>query len=56
VEIADLSRHKNDAAWRDIAIAARNAVLLSSPFQLPASLEGKGLDFTLTLDPHDTLR
>jgi hypothetical protein len=56
VEIADLSRHKKDTAWRNIAIAARNAVLLSAPFKLPPSLEGKGLDLTLTLNPHDTLR
>lgn len=56
VEIADLSRHKKDPAYRDIAIAARNAVLLSAPFKLPARLRGKGLAFTLILNPRDTLR
>jgi TPP-dependent 2-oxoacid decarboxylase len=37
-EIADIARFHSDATYRAIALSARNAVLLSSPFALPGVL------------------
>ena len=56
VEIVDQARYKTDALYRDIAISARNAVLLSSPIKLPDGQFSDGLDVTLDLNPRDTLR
>jgi hypothetical protein len=55
-EIVDQQRFKTDARYRDIAISARNAVLLSSPFALPPGNYHDGMDMTLSLNPRDTLR
>ncbi len=56
VEVADKSRFVHDKIYRDVALSARNAVLLSAPFRLPDGAPKEGIDFTLTLNPKDTLR
>lgn len=56
VEVLDRKRYKTDASYRDIALSARNAVLLSAPFKLTDRARRSGLDFTLELNPRDTLR
>jgi hypothetical protein len=55
-EIVDQPRFKKDAAFHDIALSARNAVLLSSPFVLPNGNFIGDMDVTLVLNPRDTLR
>ena len=54
-EIVDQKRYVTDADYRSIARAARNAVILSSPFALPSDASGV-VDITLDLYPRDTLR
>ncbi|HUB85899.1 MAG TPA: hypothetical protein VL971_09415 [Rhizomicrobium sp.] len=56
VEFVELQRFKTDALYRDIAISARNAVLLSSPIKLPDGQFPSGLSVTLMLNPRDTQR
>lgn len=56
LSVEEMAAHKRDLVWTDIAISARNAVLLSAPFDLPASLSAKGYSTTLILDPRDTER
>ena len=48
-EIVDDPRHGGDADYHDLALSARNAVLLSSPLKLPPGVSIR--DITLTLDP-----
>ena len=55
-EIVDRQRAATDAGFRDVALSARNAVLLSSPLKLPAGPYGDVLDMTLKLNPKDTLQ
>jgi len=55
-EITDRHRYVTDKVFRDVALSARNAVLLSAPFKLPAGAPKDGIDFTLELNPRDTLR
>lgn len=55
-EIMDHHRYVTDKVFRDVALSARNAVLLSAPFKLPAGAPKEGIDFTLDLNPRDTLR
>ncbi len=55
IRIAGEHAHAKDLTWMDIALSARNAVILSAPFKLPAQLRRKGYRFTLTLDPRQTL-
>lgn len=55
-EIIDRARAKTDAVYRDIAIGARNAVLLSSPIPLPAGDYPKEMHFTLRLDTRAVVR
>ncbi|MBS0470494.1 MAG: hypothetical protein JSR60_05440 [Proteobacteria bacterium] len=55
-EILDRERYTKDALYRDIALSARNAVLLSSPLTLPATSFGDQIELTLNLNPRDTLR
>jgi hypothetical protein len=55
-EIIDQQRFKTDAAYREIALSARNAVLLSSPFALPPGDYHDGMDMILSLNPRETLR
>lgn len=55
-EIVDSARAAVDKAYRNVAISARNAVLLSSPFTLPAGHYESVMTVTLLLNPKDTLR
>jgi hypothetical protein len=55
-EILDRERYATDAIFRDIAISARNAVLLSSPLTMPPGDYPDVLDVTLRLNPRDTQR
>jgi hypothetical protein len=55
-EILDRERYTRDALYRDVALSARNAVLLSSPLTLPDGAFGDRIEVTLNLNPRDTLR
>lgn len=55
-DIVEQARAKTDALYRDIAIGARNAVLLSSPIALPAGDYPKEMHFTLVMDTRAVLR
>jgi hypothetical protein len=55
-DIVEQARAKTDAVFRDIAIGARNAVLLSSPVPLPAGDYPKEMHFTLLMDTRAVLR
>ncbi|MDR3528247.1 MAG: hypothetical protein P4L57_13310 [Rhizomicrobium sp.] len=55
-EIVEQGRAKTDAYYRDIAIGARNAVLLSSPIGLPPGDYPKEMHFVLKLDTRAILR
>jgi hypothetical protein len=55
VEIVDDARYATDALYHDIALRARNAVILSSPFSLPQGHD-EVTDVTLVLNPRDTFR
>jgi outer membrane biosynthesis protein TonB len=50
-EIVDDPRHGADPDYHDLALSARNAVLLSSPLNLPPGRYESVKDITLTLDP-----
>lgn len=52
--IMEEARTKIDAMYRDIALSARNAVILSSPIALPPGDYPRTMHFTLDLDPEDT--
>jgi len=54
-EIVDRRRYATDAVYRQIAMSARNAVLLSSPIQLPPGNYPAETEVTLRLDPRDAL-
>ncbi len=55
-KIVEQARAKTDALYRDIAIGARNAVLVSSPIKLPPGDYPKEMHFTLMLDTRAVLR
>jgi len=55
-EIIELGRAKSDVVYRDIAIGARNAVLLSSPIALPPGDYPKEMRFTLRMDTRAVVR
>ncbi len=55
-QIVEAARAKTDAVYRDIAIGARNAILLSSPIVLPAGDYPKEMHFTLMMDTRAVLR
>jgi hypothetical protein len=55
-DIVEQARIKLDAVYRDIALSARNAVILSSPIALPHADLPAVMHFTLDLDPKDTQR
>jgi hypothetical protein len=55
-EIVESARAAKDKIYRDVAISARNAVLLSSPIELPAGRYESVMELTLLLNPKDTLR
>ena len=54
-EIVDTARAA-DPDFREIAVSARNAVLLSSPIALPAGHYQAVMDMVLYLNPKDALR
>ena len=55
-EIVESTRAKTDVIYRDVAIGARNAVLLSSPIPLPAGDYPKEMHFTLNMDTRAVVR
>jgi hypothetical protein len=55
-EIVRDAHFATDKAYQDIALSARNAVLLSSPFALPSGHHSDVMDFTLILNTADALR
>jgi hypothetical protein len=55
-EIVDTTRFANDPVWRDFALSARNAALLSSPINLPSGQRVGPVDVILRLEPRDLLR
>jgi hypothetical protein len=55
-EIVDMQRYRVDPVFRDVALSARNAVLLSSPVPLPAGNYADVMSMTLNFDPHDALQ
>jgi hypothetical protein len=55
-EIVDMQRYRTDPIFRDVALSARNAVLLSSPVPLPAGNYAEVMSMTLNFDPHDALQ
>jgi hypothetical protein len=52
-EIVDKHRYATDAVYRQIAMSARNAVILSSPISLPPGNYPASTEMTLKLDPRD---
>lgn len=55
-DIVEVERAKHDVAYRDVALSARNAALLSSPIPLPPGDYPKTMRMTLSLNPRDVLR
>ena len=55
-EIVRDTRFAADKAYQDIALSARNAVLLSSPFALPSGHYADVMELTLSLNTADALR
>lgn len=53
-EIVDRKRYQTDAVFREIALSARNAVILSSPFTLPPGRYREVMNMVITFDPRDT--
>jgi len=54
--IMEEARSKADVLYRDIALSARNAVILASPVALPPGDYPRTMHFTLDLDPKNTQR
>ena len=54
-ELIDTPRSA-DPAYQEIALSARNAVLMSSPFALPPGHYRGVMDLVIDLNPRDTLR
>lgn len=55
-EIVDMLRYRIDPVFRDVALSARNAVLLSSPVPLPAGNYPEQMEMTLNFNPRDALQ
>lgn len=55
-EVDDMARFNSDKTYRAIALSARNAVLLSSPFVLPGGPYSDRMVFTLSLNTKEALR
>ena len=53
---ASKHRHATDAVFRQIAMSAKNAVLLSSPILLPAGNYPAQTEMTIQLNPRDAMR
>jgi len=54
-EIIDKHRYATDAAFRQIAMSARNAILLASPINLPVGHYPPETAMTINLNPRDVL-
>jgi len=54
-EVVESPRFHTDKIYREIALSARNAVILSSPLALPAGNYAPVFAVTILLDPRDTL-
>jgi hypothetical protein len=54
-EIVDKNRYATDKAFHQIAMSARNAILLASPIALPPGHYAPETAMTLHLDPRDVL-
>lgn len=50
-EIVDDPRYRSDSAYRDFALSARNAVLMSSPIAVPAEAYEIAKDIVVDFDP-----
>jgi outer membrane biosynthesis protein TonB len=55
-EIVDDPSHSNDAAYRSLALSARNAALLASPLTVPQGRYDAVRDITIRLGTRDALR
>jgi hypothetical protein len=55
-EVVHDARFAADKVYQDIALSARNAVLLSSPFALPSGHYAEVMQLTLSLSTADALR
>ena len=55
-EIIDDGRHAGSAAYRSLALSARNAALLSSPLTLPPGRYDEVRDIVVNFNPRDALR
>jgi hypothetical protein len=55
-DVVDKHRYATDAVFRQIAMSAKNAVLLSSPIALPAGSYPAETEMTLKLNPRDAMR
>ncbi|HEY2532995.1 MAG TPA: hypothetical protein VGJ20_34525 [Xanthobacteraceae bacterium] len=55
-EILDMARFNADKTYRKIALSARNAVLLSSPFVLPPGHYSDVMDLIISLNTKEALR
>lgn len=55
-EVVDKHRYATDAVFRQIAMSAKNAVLLSSPILLPAGNYPAETEMTIQLNPIDAMR
>jgi hypothetical protein len=55
-EVVDKHRYATDAVFRQLALSAKNAVLLASPIALPAGDYPAETAMTLKLDPRDAMR
>lgn len=53
VKILDHARYMTDAVYRSVSLSAKNAVLLSSPIQLPPGDYHDVMEMTLVFDPRD---
>ena len=55
-EIADIARFNSDKIYREAALSARNAVLLSSPLALPPGHYGEIMVLVINLNTSEALR
>lgn len=55
-EIVDKTRYATDKQFREVAMSAKNAILLASPIALPPGDYPAETEMTLTLDPRSTMR
>jgi hypothetical protein len=56
VTVVDQARVRNDAAFHDMALSARDAALLASPIQIPGLRLERNQTLTIVLEPRAVLR